>query len=400
VQTLDQQVLRLVQGLQGNLMSVTHDSAHYQMTKLGERALAPLLELLQQEEPDNPDGLAMALGIVGPSVVEPLLQTLRSPAPKVRSISAKVLGYVYAGFKNPLTDTRPVDALLLALEDSEPSVRSNSAFSLSILGRISETGRVFHPLLQMLQKAFLADEADVIRSAVVALGSLGDRRAVETLCQALHYDSPHIRGRAARSLGEIGDPSAVPDLIQAMQETRPEYWGTVCAAASTLGSLQDTRAVPALIKMTRKKGRIAGSAQAALDSIGDSHTLPRKVVAEERLSVEERALTLEAMSRLGPIRNLVAVYPIWNVAKYCTSLLEDEDWGVRTGAQKILTYCTSVRPSQAGKDQNSTLLRAMMPSETTLSGERLLRATEAPPMAADPPPKKPNLLLRFFRRTY
>ncbi len=46
------------------------------------------------------------------------------------------------------------------------------------------------------------------RNAAVALGDLGDPRAVPALARALHDDEPIVRGHAAWALGRIGGAEA------------------------------------------------------------------------------------------------------------------------------------------------------------------------------------------------
>lgn len=50
------------------------------------------------------------------------------------------------------------------------------------------------------------------RNAAVALGNLGDPRAVPALTRALHDDDPIVRGHAAWALGRIGGPEAAAAL--------------------------------------------------------------------------------------------------------------------------------------------------------------------------------------------
>ena len=55
-------------------------------------------------------------------------------------------------------------------------------------------------------------------AAATALGALGDRNAVQPLCDALKDDAHNVRGSAATGLGALGDRSAVQPLCDALKD--------------------------------------------------------------------------------------------------------------------------------------------------------------------------------------
>ena len=60
-----------------------------------------------------------------------------------------------------------------------------------------------------------------VRNAAVALGNVGDERAVPALAHALHSDpDPTVRGHAAWALGQIGGSAARDDLLRALDRER------------------------------------------------------------------------------------------------------------------------------------------------------------------------------------
>jgi epoxyqueuosine reductase len=60
-----------------------------------------------------------------------------------------------------------------------------------------------------------------VRNTAVALGNVGDERAVPALAQALHGDpDPTVRGHAAWALGRIGGSAARDDLLRALHRER------------------------------------------------------------------------------------------------------------------------------------------------------------------------------------
>lgn len=86
---------------------------------------------------------------------------------------------------------------------------------------------------------------DVRSSAAVALGNIGDARAVEPLIQALSDSTKFVRRDVAKVLGNIGDARAVEPLIQALTDSDSDISSY---AAEALGNIGDARARKALAK--------------------------------------------------------------------------------------------------------------------------------------------------------
>jgi DEAD/DEAH box helicase domain-containing protein len=83
------------------------------------------------------------------------------------------------------------------------------------------------------------------RTAVMKLGMMGGETALITLIGVVrnHHEDLIVRGRAALMLGKLGDRRAVESLIEALDA--PGYQTRVHAAES-LGKLGDPRAIPSL----------------------------------------------------------------------------------------------------------------------------------------------------------
>ena len=56
----------------------------------------------------------------------------------------------------------------------------------------------------------------MLRNVCVALGNIGDSRAIPGLVEALSHDMPLVRGHAAWALGAIGGPEAEATLRDAL----------------------------------------------------------------------------------------------------------------------------------------------------------------------------------------
>lgn len=101
-----------------------------------------------------------------------------------------------------MENEKNIDGLTRALDDERASVRREAAIAL---GRIGDA-RAVEPLIQTLK-----DQYDYVRrEAAYALGIIGDARAVEPLIQALGDEDSYVRGDAAEALAKVGKPAIEP----------------------------------------------------------------------------------------------------------------------------------------------------------------------------------------------
>jgi HEAT repeat protein/predicted RNA-binding Zn-ribbon protein involved in translation (DUF1610 family) len=130
-----------------------------------------------------------------------------------------------------------IDDLIRALKHEDPGVREKAIVALGELG----DDRAVEPLV----RASLHVNYDTSERAVDALRKIGDARVVGLLSQALkEYQNDHVRQKAAEVLGELGDARAVEPLILALFDT--DSWVEM-NAAETLGKIGDVRAVRHLV---------------------------------------------------------------------------------------------------------------------------------------------------------
>ncbi len=118
------------------------------------------------------------------------------------------------------------------LEDPEEVVRGMAA---QALGQVKSSWAVPQLILA------LSDENRPVReSAALALGSIGDPRAVRALCETLTSDdSAMVRASAADSLGEIGDQAARDPLVAALGDRRLLVRRSAVLAIALTGSNRD-----------------------------------------------------------------------------------------------------------------------------------------------------------------
>jgi HEAT repeat protein len=145
--------------------------------------------------------------------------------------------------------------------------------SLSMLGRFKDR-RALPILLDALDKR----KDPFYRSKVVnAMSDLGDKEAVEPLCQILVDDKeiPEIRMAAARALGKFGDSRAVEPLLQILRDERASK-EVKRGAASALGTFKDKRAVEPLINILKNRDEdiwLRVAAASSLGNIGDEKAI-------------------------------------------------------------------------------------------------------------------------------
>ncbi len=145
-----------------------------------------------------------------------LLRKLRSESAEMRAYAAEGLGAV--------GDTHAVAPLIAALQDNNATVRR---FAISSLGQIRDV-RAIEVLIPFLQYT----EADMRCAAVVALGELGltDERfsvppteIIEALIASVTDADRAVCSAAVVALGRIGNRQAV-DALKALEQKTDSEW--------------------------------------------------------------------------------------------------------------------------------------------------------------------------------
>ena len=102
--------------------------------------------------------------------------------------------------------------LLKALKDKNTYVVRNAARALGVVGNEN----CIQDIISLLKQE---SKPGIVANLILALGLLGDTRAVKILCR--HLRSPHweVRFEAARALGELRQPQTYGALAQALKDT-------------------------------------------------------------------------------------------------------------------------------------------------------------------------------------
>lgn len=228
------------------------------LVEIGPRAVDPLLVTLRNESHLIRQAATRALGQIGDKravehlisainegrapmfetiealeklkAIDPLIALLRDDYVGTRGAAAKALGRsadpraalpLASAVKDKEKWARSVKAaranqwkLAERLQEDEKRMRSWAVDALRNLGEIA---------ISELLSALTSDDVDSRRSAVEALGDLGDRRAVEPLIAVLRSESWDIRVSACEALARLGDPRAVNALIAAHRDQH-RHW--------------------------------------------------------------------------------------------------------------------------------------------------------------------------------
>jgi HEAT repeat protein len=144
------------------------------------------------------------LGWTGdPRAVQPLISLLRHPSENARAEAAQALGRLRA--------RKAVDTLIRHLGHPDQVGRSR------VFSGWTEPPEPWVGDLSGFD--IVQDRWYVRRRVAEALGTIGDRRAVDALIAALQDSDEEVRARAARALGRLGDPKALHALIAALEDT-------------------------------------------------------------------------------------------------------------------------------------------------------------------------------------
>jgi HEAT repeat protein len=192
------------------------------------RAVEPLIAALKDVNYYVHTSAAEALVKIGACAVEPLIAALKNVEAGVQRVIEKVLAKI---------GSPAVEPLIIALKDSEWTVGYHVALALGQIG----DARAVEPLINALKSGQGA--------AAVALGQIGDARTIEPLINALTVKNSHMREDAAVALRQIGAriedtalcTRAVEPLIAAFKDS--EWWvrNGVAGALGAMGArIEDT----------------------------------------------------------------------------------------------------------------------------------------------------------------
>ena len=120
--------------------------------------------------------------------------------------------------------TEMISAFNYAEYDRDDRIRQYLAIAMGATGDT----RYVETLLNALDES----KPEIAKASAYALGNLGDRRAVEKIIGLLDSADPQIRLQAVIALGKISDPSSIPQLTKMLKDLEPNVrWDAAIALA-------------------------------------------------------------------------------------------------------------------------------------------------------------------------
>lgn len=151
------------------------------------------------------------------------------------------------------------EKLLNALKSSKGSTR---VAAMMALGEMREKAAV-DPIIGILTRDYPPAKA----GATIALGKIGDERAVEVLRKEMKDgDGEYVRGGSAIALGRIGDESSVPYLIDRLKDQQIRVRSS---AALALGEIGNETAVKPLIEILETGKSSEGQKSTSMNANAD-----------------------------------------------------------------------------------------------------------------------------------
>lgn len=182
-----------------------------------------------------------------------------------------------------------------ALEDEDPTVRSDAADALGLLGESAAEG------VTMLGDALGDSYEPVSLNAAYALGAIGEP-AVPTLIEKLHDEKGSTQRMAAYGLAAVGEP-AVPSLCEAMDHENDEVRHQATYALAQIGSSAKP-AIDVLVEHANdSKVEVRRYVPEAFGAIGPSAAAAVPVLIDRLGNDEDVQVRFEsalALAQIGP----------------------------------------------------------------------------------------------------
>lgn len=281
-----------------------------EIVTLGHRAVPFLIEtLLHHRSATSRKNAARALGAIKDErAIDPLIQALGD----IKDRELAVLWSATWALRDlgKHLGTPVVVPLIQALHDRRWSVRAHAAIALGEIG----DGRAVGPLLQAARRKGArkgANEKETVR-IVEALGELKDTRATEYLSTLLSIKAIYRHGEVPIALGKIRDPRAVEPLIRVVKNKKM-LAKIRQTAVMALGEIGDRRAVEPLIEALSDPDQdIRENAAEALGQLKDKRAVAPLLRVLRGGAFEVRYQAVYALGELGDPR---AVPPLIRMLK-------------------------------------------------------------------------------------
>lgn len=205
-----------------------------------------------------------------------------------------------ADVESDMLDT--TDELIQILLDKQSPVRNSARWRLTNLKEPAALDALVAIVLDE------TEDKDFRKWTIIELGEFGRGEVVEPLLKVLNSPDMEISSAAATTLSTLHDERAVEPLIELMlrpANTREER-NNRRAAISALGEIGDRRAVAPLLAFMQDKSlhsALRSGAVSSLGRIGDASTIPpiTQTLKDTTNPDEVRAAAVQVLGRLGCI---------------------------------------------------------------------------------------------------
>jgi HEAT repeats/PBS lyase HEAT-like repeat len=196
-------VRALFQQLSIELDFFVRETLIWAVVRMGKKAVAPSIEMLQRDNPQARLLAAQALGKIGDvQAVSALSAAVQDPDIEVARRAIYALGQI--------GDASAIPALLGLLGEQRGDLRSTVTTSLEQLGKEN---------VALFAQALVNQHWQVREQVADILGLIGNPQATPGLVQAFKDQDPRVRFAVIAALGHINDPMATPTITLAANDT-------------------------------------------------------------------------------------------------------------------------------------------------------------------------------------
>jgi HEAT repeat protein len=263
------------------------------LAKIGTSAIVALTELLTTA--DCAIAVKALAQIRHSQTIEPLISAIDHPDPQVRSQIVEALGSFH--------DPRIPPLLLTKLTDTAARVRQAAVVALSRRSDLTAELDLIHQLQPLLFDLNLG----VCEATALGLARLSDPSAVKVLGEVLTADRtpPSLRSQVILALGWIGTRAALDRLAAALATAAPE---TIAQIVTSIGNTESERSYASQLLVAYLRVHLADLSAhlkqeiaTALGNLGDIHSVPELIRLLADPTDRVKLYTIAAIAKLSPV---------------------------------------------------------------------------------------------------
>lgn len=263
------------------------------LAKIGTSAIVALTELLTTS--DCAIAVKALAQIRHSQTIEPLIGAIGHPDPQVRSQIVEALGSFH--------DPRIPPLLLTKLTD--PAARVRQAAVVALSRRSDLTAEL--DLVRQLQPLLFDLNLAVCEATALGLARLPDPVAVEVLAGVLMADRtpPTLRSQVILALGWIGTQAALDRMYAALATAAAETIGEI---VTSIGNTESERSYASQLLVAYLRSHIVDLSAhlkqeiaTALGNLGDIHSVPELIRLLEDSTERVKLYTIAAIAKLSPV---------------------------------------------------------------------------------------------------